>query len=87
MGGHTDGGGGGVVIYGVGQADDVGAGVIVIGQIARHPLDADVVQPVGIQHQPGGVRPGETAAGELLGILAEGAVDPAAGPHGQNYSG
>ena len=87
MGGHTDGGSGGVVVHGIGQADDVGAWVIVIGEIARHPFDTDLVQSVGVQHHAGGICPGEAAHGELLGILAEGPVDPIAGPHGQYHSG
>ena len=70
VGGHTDGGGGGVVVHRIGQADDIGAWVIVIGEVARHPFDADLVQPVGVQHHAGGICPGEAAHGELLGIFS-----------------
>ena len=70
VGGHTDGGGGGVVVHRIGQADDVGAWVIVIGEVACHPFDADLVQPVGIQHHAGGICSGEAAHGELLGIFS-----------------
>ena len=87
VGGDADGGGGGVVVHGIGQADHIGAWVIVIGEIARHPFDTDLMQAVGVQHHAGGICSGEAAHGKLLGILAEGPVDPIAGPHGQYHSG
>ena len=48
-------------------------------------LDPDGGEAVGIQDPAGGLGPGNSPAGILGGVAAEGAVYVGAGPHGQKH--
>ena len=85
--GNADGGGGSIVIHAVGQADDVGSGVVMVGQISADALNAHAVHPVGGQHPLGGLRTGEAAGRILLGIFPEGGVDIGTCPERQQHAG
>ena len=85
--GNTDGGGGGVVIYVVGQADHIGFRVVVVREVSGDPLDLYTLDAVCHKHPLGSLGAGNPPGGQLTGIFFKGAVNIGAGPHGKNDTG
>ena len=85
--GNADGGGGGAAVDLIRQADHIGPGVVVVGELAADPLNAHVPDTVGVQYPLGGLRAGEVPPGELGGIFLKGGIDIGAGPQGQKNTG
>ena len=87
MAGNADGGGGGAAVDVIGEADDVGSGVVMVCQIAADAFDPHTGDTVGREYLGCGLGSGEPPAGILLGIALEGAVHIGAGPQRENHAG
>ena len=85
--GNADGGGGGVVIHVVGQADHIGPGIVVVCEVSGDPLNLHALNAVCHEYPLGSLGTGDPPGGQLTGILFKGAVHVGAGPHGKNETG
>ena len=82
--GNADGSDRAGTVHGVGQADDVGARVVVVGQLARDVLNGNAGHTVCAEHGLGGLRGSQSPAGVDPGITVKGRVDLPLCPHGEN---
>jgi len=72
---NTDGGDGRAVAGGIGEAQDLGARIVVVGQVSRGPLYAHTGQAILAEDAPGRALTGMAGAGADLTVFAEGAFD------------
>ena len=58
-----------------------------VGQLARHGLDRDVLQPVGVEHAAGRLGAGQPGAVRHLAVLVVRPLDPALRPEHEHETG
>ena len=84
--GDPDGGDGGAVVDPLRKMDDIGAGIVVIGQFARDLIDPDIGKPVVIEDLAGDLGGGASPHAADLGIFGVGGFDPELRPERQQKS-